>query len=145
MGMNKSAKLRSLAARLRRLPKPQAPVGLKAKLLADIPAIHAPAPSVERLPWRRIAAGLAAACLLMVAMLNGRAPTKPTAAPEMSMQEIRQAIDREGSAARLLASANILASQPGGQRDAAEIQRYVARTYANTQAVKTMNRTNSLN
>jgi hypothetical protein len=131
-----------LERRLRSLPKPKVPDDLEAKLLEQIPSFARAEASGGQTGWWCVAAGVGAvaAGLLLVVLFHGgpspelSAPTRATFA--MSEQEIQRIIDRETISARLLASAEILARQPGGERDAAKTREYIARTYPDTSAAK---------
>lgn len=90
-------------------------------------------------------AAAAAACFLLAAgvavtvWLTRRGPgTVATGrqAPAMSLQEVHRLIQREVLAARLLASAEILAAQPGGEAEGARTIEHVIQTYGDTSAVK---------
>jgi len=51
-----------------------------------------------------------------------------------TLEEIRRTIDREAISVQLLAAADMLAEQPGGDTMAEERYRYVADEYADTEA-----------
>ncbi len=132
-----------LEAQLRAFPRPATPPELEQKLLAGIPPAQQIVKPRSPVAWRWVAAGTAVAVvvvlivILMIPQKSVRTPrTQAPAITYMSKEDIEQTIEREAIASQLLASANILADYPAGQRDAAEIQQYITRTYADTSAAK---------
>ena len=132
----------SIEARLRRLPQPQPPPRLEARLLSAIPAGRGAARPGRSVPWRAIAAGMAAAAaivLLFVARAgqDWNRPQRPNGLSTITAEmDVRRAVEREAISARLLAAARILARRPGGQGDAAKTYQHIARTYADTSAAR---------
>ncbi|HET6429519.1 MAG TPA: hypothetical protein VFJ30_13975 [Phycisphaerae bacterium] len=132
----------ALAERLRRLAGPAVPPGLEEKLLAAIPRHGQPARRRRPRAWRWAGAGAAAAAGIALALLIG--PLRPggnsgdtaNGSADLSAAAVERAIEREASAARLLASAAILSRHPAGRPEAAKIRDYVARAYADTAAAR---------
>jgi len=112
--------------------------------LADAAARPCPAPGpslVRRLGHRRtalIAAGVAllAAAGLFRYAIHREVPNvaQSPEVPKLTLAEIEQQIERAGVAAQLLAAADLLAEQPGGEDFACERYRYVAAAYSDTDA-----------
>jgi len=131
-----------LAERLRRLAGPPVPPGLEEKLLAAIPLRGHPARRRRPAAWRwagvaaAVAAGIVA--VLLIGPLRPRRNPRDTAngLADLSAGAVERAIEREASAARLLASSAVLSRYPAGRADAAKIRDYVARAYADTSAAR---------
>jgi hypothetical protein len=129
---------------LRRLPAPPVPPGLEAKLLAQTPSAGSVRQPTKRTRWWIAAAGLgAAAAAVIVGLVLLREPTAAPPPPAnstasrlsaMSPADIRRAIEREAAAARLVASAEMLAQDPCGQKEALKMFSYVRQEYGDTAA-----------
>ena len=93
----------------------------------------------RRLAFRRPA--VAAACVVVAAVgvlcvWTARPKDAPHArpAPPLTAAQAERMIDREGAAARLAASAQILADQPGGEQYADIVFSYLIEAYPDTSA-----------
>ena len=133
----------AIEARLRALPKPPVPSGLEQRLLAGIPPAQPIAKPRLQAAWGWAAAGTAVAAAVILAGILAvpqervRAPQSEAAsAADMSEDDMQQAIEREGIAARLLASADILGAYPEGKHYAVKVREYAVRAYADTATAK---------
>ena len=89
--------------------------------LAETENIRIPATKTRKIHLSRYAA-IAAGILLVVAVsVVWRTSTRPKV-NELTFAEVERKINESGSAAQLLAAADLLSSQPGGQQYA--VQRY---------------------
>ena len=100
-----------------------------------------PASRKRSLVLKRSAVAVACAVLaggaaLYVWMVRPRTGPGVGPAPSFSAEQVARIIRREGASARLAASAQILAEQPGGREYAARAFRYVTEAYPDTVAGK---------
>ena len=102
--------------------------------LAETEAIRIPIPKKTRqLQWRRYAAIAASILLVLTSAVVWRAIIRPTEREPM-FAEIERKISEAGSAARLLAAADLLAKYPDAETIAKRQYRYIVKTYPQTPA-----------
>lgn len=102
--------------------------------LAETKEIRAPIHGkVRKIRWPRYAAIAAGILLVVTTSIVWRALVKPTQ-KEVSFAEIERRITESGSAARLLAAAELLAEYPDAQSIVKEQYRYIVETYPDTAA-----------
>jgi predicted anti-sigma-YlaC factor YlaD len=102
--------------------------------LAETKEIRAPIHGkVRKIRWPRYAAVAAGILLVVTTSIVWRASIKPTK-KEISFAEIERKITESGSAARLLAAAELLAEYPDAQSIVKEQYRYIIQTYPETSA-----------
>ncbi len=89
--------------------------------LAETENIRIPAAKTRKIHWSRYAVIAASILLVATASVMWHTFTRPKAS-ELTFAEIERKINESGSAAQLLAAADLLSSQPGGQQYA--MQRY---------------------
>ncbi|MHC4098271.1 MAG: anti-sigma factor family protein [Planctomycetota bacterium] len=102
--------------------------------LAETEAIRIPIPKkVRKFRWPKYAA--IAASILLVVTISGiwRVLVRPTE-QEPTFAEIERRITESGSAARLLAAADIVAEHPDAEAIAKRQYRYIVKTYPETPA-----------
>jgi len=102
--------------------------------LAETKEIRIPIPGkAGRIRWPRYAAVAAGVLLVLTTSIVWRALVKSTQ-KEVSFAEIERRITESGSAARLLAAAELLAEYPDAQSIVKEQYRYIVETYPETAA-----------
>jgi len=102
--------------------------------LAETKEIRAPIHGkVRKIRWPRYAAIAASILLVVTTSIVWRTLMRP-AKKELSFAEIEQKITESGSAARLLAAAELLAEYPDAQSIVKEQYRYIVETYPETAA-----------
>ncbi len=102
--------------------------------LAETEAIRIPIPQKARkLRWPRYAAAAAGIILLLTTSIVWHALIRP-AKNEINFAEIERRIVESGSAARLLAAADLLAKYPDAKTIVERQYRYVVKTYPETPA-----------
>jgi len=102
--------------------------------LAETEAIRIPIPrKARKLRWPRYAAIAASILLVLTSALVWRAIIRPTE-KELTFAEIERKIIESGSAARLLAAADLLAKYPDAETIAKRQYRYIVKTYPETPA-----------
>jgi predicted anti-sigma-YlaC factor YlaD len=102
--------------------------------LAETETIHIPIPEkVRKFRWAKY--GAVAASILLVVTISGvwRALVRPTG-QEPTFAEIERRITESGSAARLLAAADLLAKYPDAEAIAKRQYHYVVQKYPETPA-----------
>lgn len=130
----------SLEAELRQMPRPSVPSDLQAKLLATIPQRSTDLPATVTTHrshrWGRRVRGLAAAAAMIVVGVAALWMVQRSASPrpiELTEAQIDEQIEREGTAAKLYAAAQILEASPGGKPYADDSYRYLVSKYSDTQ------------
>ncbi len=135
------SELKTLEDELRKLPPPPVPDDLESRLLKAIPT--APGSTVIRWKPRLVyrAASMAAALVFALGALyyldldRSASHTETIESiPVVRNEEIMRTIEAETTSARLLASANILFRQAGGESFARETYQYLAENYPDTVA-----------
>jgi len=102
--------------------------------LAETKEIRAPIHGkVRKIRWPRYAAVAAGILLVITTSVVWRALIRP-AKKEISFAEIERKITESGSAARLLAAAELLAEYPDAQSIVKKQYRYIVETYPETSA-----------
>jgi len=102
--------------------------------LAEIEAIRIPIPKKERrFQWTKYAAVAAGILLVLVSSIVWRTFFRP-AKKEPTFAEIERKISESGSAARLLAAAELLAEYPDAETIVRQQYRYIVETYPDTPA-----------
>lgn len=102
--------------------------------LAEINEIRIPTPGkAPKIRWPRYAAVAASILLVVTTSIVWRVLVRP-AKKEISFTEIERKITESGSAARLLAAAELLAEYPDAQSIVKEQFRYIVETYPETAA-----------
>jgi len=102
--------------------------------LAEAEKIRIPIPHrIRKVRWPRYAAVAAGILLVITTSLLWRERVKP-AGKEVSFTEIERRINESGSAARLLAAAELLAEYPDAQSIVKQQYRYIVETYPKTTA-----------
>lgn len=102
--------------------------------LAETEAIRIPIPrKTRKLRWPRYAAIAASILLVLTSALVWRALVRPPER-ELTFAEIEQKITESGSAARLLAAADLLAKYPDAKTIVERQYRYIVKTYPETSA-----------
>ncbi len=102
--------------------------------LAETKEIRAPIHGkVRKIRWPRYAAIAAGILLVVTTSIVWRASVKP-AKKEISFAEIERKITESGSAARLLAAAELLAEYPDAETIVKQQYRYIVETYPETTA-----------
>ena len=102
--------------------------------LAETEAIRIPIPRKARKSrWPRYAAIAAGILLVVTTSVVWRSLVRP-AKKEISFAEIERKIIESGSAARLLAAADLLAKYPDAETIAKQQYRYIVKTYPETPA-----------
>lgn len=92
-------------------------------------------PSLARVLMRRWPAVAAAAVVVFaVAVISHRRPMAGPAGPQLTAEQVEAQIMAEGSAARLLAAAEILARKPHARELARSQYRYILEYYPETEA-----------
>jgi hypothetical protein len=72
-------------------------------------------------------------------------PVQVARQPESEEKDLAAMFDREERAARLAMTVQILAGQPGLEKTRADAENYLRRTYADTQAVRRLERSDTVN
>jgi len=102
--------------------------------LAEAKEIRAPSPrKARKIRWPRYAAVAAGILLMLTTSIIWRALVRP-AEKEISFAEIERRITEAGTAARLLAAAELLAEYPEAEAIVKEQYRYIVETYPETVA-----------
>jgi len=102
--------------------------------LAETEAIRIPIPrKTRKIRWPKYAAVAASILLILTSALIWRVLVRP-AKKELTFAEIEQKIIESGSAARLLAAADLLAEYPDAKTIAKRQYRYIVKTYPETPA-----------
>jgi hypothetical protein len=102
--------------------------------LAETEAIRIPVPEkVEKFRWIRYAAVAASILIVLVSLIVWRTFLSP-AKQEPTFAEIERKINESGSAARLLAAADLLAEYPDTETIAKRQYHYVVKKYPETPA-----------
>lgn len=102
--------------------------------LAETKEIRAPIPyKVRKVRWLRYAAIAAGILLVVTTSIVWRTLMRP-AKKELSFAEIEQKITDSGSAARLLAAAELLAEYPDAEAIVKQQYHYIVETYPETTA-----------
>ncbi len=102
--------------------------------LAETKEIRVSIPGkAKKIYWFRYAAVAASVLLVLTTSIVWRRLVKPTQ-KEISFAEIERKITEAGSAARLLAAAELLAEYPDAQSIVKEQYRYIVETYPETSA-----------
>lgn len=101
--------------------------------LTEIENIRIPAIKTKKVPWIRYAA--IAACILLVVSVSTvwYAHTRPKAR-ELTFVEIERKITESGSAARLLAAAEMLSENPNTETVVKQQYQYIVEAYPETAA-----------
>ncbi len=102
--------------------------------LAETKEIRAPIPhKARKIHWPRYAAVAAGILLVVTTSIVWRTLMRP-AKKELSFAEIERKITESGSAARLLAAAELLAEYPDAETIVKKQYRYIVETYPETSA-----------
>ncbi len=102
--------------------------------LAEAKEIRAPIPrKTRKIRWPRYAAVAASILLVVTTSVVWRVLVRP-AEKELTFTEIERRITESGSAARLLAAAELLAEYPDAQSIVKQQYRYIVETYPETTA-----------
>ncbi len=102
--------------------------------LTETKEIRIPIPyKVRKVRWPRYAAIAAGILLVLTTSVLWRALVRP-AKKELTFAEIERKINESGTAARLLAAAELLAEYPDAQSIVKEQYRYIVETYPETSA-----------
>ena len=95
--------------------------------------IHVPAATKRKIRWSRYATIAAGILLVAAASVVWRTFTRPKAS-ELTFAEIERKITESGSAARLLAAAELLSDNPNAQTIVKQQYQYIVETYPETKA-----------
>jgi len=106
--------------------------------LVETENIRIPAVKARNIRWSRYAAIAASILLVTTASVMWHALTRPKAS-ELTFSEIERKITESGSAARLLAAAELLGENPNAETIIKQQYKYIVETYPETAAAAKAN------